>query len=62
MDLEELIDDEESDLQSELDVIQYILDAWGDENALKSAARYQRRNPNLLPNNLQSLSILFEDE
>ncbi|WED22680.1 hypothetical protein L3Q72_04575 [Vibrio sp. JC009] len=53
---------DESDENDELEIIRYILDQWGDERALKKAARYQRRHPGLLPINLQSLSILFEDD
>lgn len=50
-----------SPLSDELRIIEYILDEWGDEQALKSAARYWRKHPDLLPIDLRSLSILFED-
>ncbi|MEZ8411772.1 hypothetical protein AB6C71_03375 [Vibrio splendidus] len=52
----------ESEESVELEIIQYILENWGDERALKRAARYQRRHPRLLPVDLKSISILFEDD
>ena len=48
-------------LSEELEIIEYILDNWGDEDALKKAARYHRRNKILLPNDMMSLTVLFED-
>lgn len=50
-----------SPLTDELEIIQFILQEWNDESALKEASRYLRRNPGLLPRDMQSLSILFED-
>ncbi|EKB1970474.1 hypothetical protein ONG05_002406 [Vibrio parahaemolyticus] len=55
------IQNEQED-SDELEIIQYILDQWGDEKALKRAARYLRRHPRMLPMDLKSLSILFEDD
>lgn len=49
-----------SPLTDELEIIQFILQEWNDESALKEASRYLRRNPGLLPRDMQSLSILFE--
>ncbi|QIB52414.1 hypothetical protein [Pseudomonas sp. OIL-1] len=45
----------------ELAIIDYIFDVWGNDVALKSAARYWRKNPDLLPSDMASLSLLFED-
>jgi hypothetical protein len=50
-----------SPLSDELRIIEYILDEWGDDKALKAAARYWRNWPDLLPRDMRSLSILFED-
>lgn len=50
-----------SPLADELRIIEYIFDEWGDEQALKNAARYSRQHPDLLPRHMRSLSILFED-
>lgn len=50
-----------SALSDELEIIDYILDQWGDSSALRNAARYQRNHKNLLPQDLNLLSILFED-
>ncbi len=44
------------------DIIQFILDEWGDDEALKKAARFLRRYSPLLPRNLNSLEIIFDDE
>ncbi|EAQ97951.1 hypothetical protein [Congregibacter litoralis] len=46
----------------ELSIIEYIFDVWGDEEALKNAARYLRKNPSLLPSDMSILSVLFEDD
>lgn len=48
-------------LQDELKIIEYILEVWGDERALKLAARYLRAHPNLLPASMRELSTLVED-
>ena len=48
-------------LADELEIIEYIIDEWGDENAVKDAARYLRQHPNLLPPKMNDLSLLFED-
>jgi len=48
-------------LHDELEIIQYIFDEWGNEKALKNAARFHRKNNNLLPNDMRSLSMFFED-
>ena len=48
-------------LVDELEIIEYIINEWGDENAIKDAARYLRKHPNLLPPNMNDLSLLFED-
>ena len=50
-----------SPLSDELRIIEYILDEWGDERALKEAARYLRLHPDLLPSDINSLSTLMED-
>lgn len=48
-------------LADELEIIEYIIGEWGDEKAIKDAARYLRQHPNLLPPNMNDLSLLFED-
>ncbi|KAB0490563.1 hypothetical protein [Pseudomonas vancouverensis] len=65
--LEELLGDAEesgfsSRLSKELEVLQFILDEWGDENEITTAARYRRRESPLLPRDLNILEIIFESE
>jgi len=65
--LEELLGDAEesgfsSRLSKELEVLQFILDEWGDEDEVTSAARYRRRESPLLPRDLSILEIIFESE
>ncbi|MGZ4996684.1 MAG: hypothetical protein ACXV8J_02480 [Methylobacter sp.] len=65
--VQELLDErEETDYSSQLgnekEVIEFILDEWGDELALKEAVRYRRRNYPLLPRDLASLRVIFEDK
>lgn len=50
-----------SPLADELRIIEFIFDIWGDEQSLKQAARYMRHHPDMLPREMHSLSILFED-
>ena len=50
-----------SPLADELRIIEYIFDTWGDEQALKQAARYMRQHDDLLPRDMRLLSIIFED-
>lgn len=52
----------DSRFQRELEAIQYILDAWGDDDDIKAASRYRRRNTPLLPRDLKILEIIFESE
>jgi hypothetical protein len=47
--------------QDERRIIEFILDNWEDEDALKDAAVYQRQNRPLLPRDFASLSVLFEE-
>ncbi|MBX5805106.1 hypothetical protein [Pseudomonas sp. LP23] len=65
----ELIDDlpaTSSDYSSEYEIelakIDSILDNWEDDQAIKEAARYQRRNSPLLPRDLNFLQVIFEEE
>lgn len=51
-----------SDLVEEQEIIRSILDDWDDDDLIKESARFIRRNPNLLPSNLDDLQIIFEDE
>ncbi|MGY2257773.1 hypothetical protein [Pseudomonas sp. SDO55104_S430] len=67
--VQELIEDrpqgesEYSDsLDTELGIIESILDNWEDPDALKAASRYQRRNAPLLPHDLDFLQLIFEEE
>ena len=67
--IQELLDDrpanenEYSDtLEDEQSLIDSILDNWEDDDALKAASRYQRRNAPLLPHDLDFLQIIFEEE
>lgn len=65
--LEELLGDAvesgfSSRLSKELEVLQFILDEWGDEDEVTSAARYRRRESPLLPRDLSILEIIFESE
>ncbi|MEP0498162.1 MAG: hypothetical protein ABJD02_20805 [Paraglaciecola sp.] len=50
------------ELQDELEVIRYILNEWQDDKALKQAARHQRRFDSLLPVDMGSLKVIFEDK
>jgi hypothetical protein len=50
-----------SPLSDELKIIEFIFDEWGDERALKEAARYVRQHPNLLPADMNSLTALLEE-
>ncbi|MBV6825703.1 hypothetical protein [Pseudomonas sp. PD9R] len=58
--------DNESDyssmLESELSILDSILENWEDPDALKEASRYQRRNDPLLPHDLDFLQLIFEEE
>jgi len=45
----------------ELKIIDYILADWGDDEALKAAARYQRANHTKLPDDFSALTTAFED-
>ena len=50
-----------SGLEIEKQIIEYILDQWGDDDAIRLAARYQRKHNPLLPRDLASLRILFDE-
>lgn len=64
----ELIDDQLSsseysnNLEIELMKIDSILDRWIEEEAVREAARYQRRNSPLLPRDLNFLQVILEEE
>lgn len=66
--LQEYLEERDADIgfdsrfQRELDAIQYILEAWGDEDDTKAASRYRRRNTPMLPRDLKLLEIIFESE
>ena len=51
-----------SSLESELSILDSILDNWEDPDALKEAVRYQRRNDSLLPHDLDFLQLILEEE
>lgn len=53
---------EQSELKDELEAIHYILNEWRDDKALKKAVRYQRGFDSLLPVDMGSLKVIFEDE
>ena len=48
-------------LLQEIEIIDEIIDNWDDDFALLKAARYHRNHRIVLPNDMQSLSIFFED-
>ncbi|MNO01300.1 hypothetical protein D3C81_2214080 [compost metagenome] len=50
------------DLETESSIISSILEEWSDDDAIKWAARYERRNPALLPRDLDFLQLIFEEE
>lgn len=54
--------DYSSSLESELTILDSILDNWEDPDALKEAVRYQRRNDSLLPHDLDFLQLILEEE
>ncbi|MBF4559219.1 hypothetical protein H7698_24365 [Pseudomonas sp. p50] len=67
--VEELIEDQpesSSDYSSsheiELMKIDSILDNWTDEQSVREAVRYQRRNTPLLPRDLNFLQLILEEE
>ncbi|MNN67199.1 hypothetical protein D3C81_1828200 [compost metagenome] len=67
--VEELIEDQpesSSDYSSnheiELMKIDSILDNWTDEQSVREAVRYQRRNAPLLPRDLNFLQLILEEE
>ena len=69
MHLQEIIDESDgsnsafdSRITKEEEAILFILDEWGDEDDIKLAARYRRRNSPLLPRDLKMLEIIFESE
>ncbi|WP_163002412.1 hypothetical protein [Pseudomonas viridiflava] len=49
-------------LISEKDIIEYLIDSWDDDDAIRSAERYQRKNSPLLPRDLASLRLIFQEE
>lgn len=54
--------DAETLLNDEKMIIESIIDNWGDEDHIKSSARFQRRHAPLLPRNLIDLKVIFEDD
>jgi len=65
--LSELLNEESEDgfrsrLAKEREVIQYIIDEWGDEDDVEAAERYRRYHSPLLPRDLKMLEIIFESE
>lgn len=53
--------DFDPDAIAEMTIIQYVLDSWGDQEALGTARSYLRRYDALLPVDMRSLRIFFED-
>jgi len=65
--LSELLNDDHEDgfrtrMSKEREVIQFILDEWGDEDEVEDAERYRRHHSPLLPRDLKMLEIIFESE
>lgn len=67
--VQELIEDRPSSeteysdsLDTELKIIESVLDNWEDPDSLKAASRSQRRNAPLLPHDLDFLQLIFEEE
>lgn len=54
--------DYSSSLESELSILDSILENWEDPDAMKEAVRYQRRNDSLLPHDLDFLQLILEEE
>jgi len=50
-----------TELKDDIEICNYIIDEWGNDEDLKKALRYQRVNAPLLPADLSLLSILFEE-
>ncbi|MDY1046989.1 hypothetical protein SOM55_09265 [Pseudomonas coleopterorum] len=46
----------------ELEALQFIQDAWGDEDDILAAIKYRKRHGPLLPRDLDILEIIFESE
>ena len=63
---EDLADSDENSfstrLTSEKEIIEYLIDSWNDDDAIKVAARYQRRHSPMLPRDLASLRLIFQEE
>lgn len=53
--------DHNSALKDDIEICNYIIDEWGNDEDLKKALRYQRMHAPLLPADLSLLSILFEE-
>jgi len=51
-----------SRIAKEREALQFIVDEWGDEDEIATAARYRRRESPLLPRDLGILEIIFESE
>ncbi|EIU1413957.1 hypothetical protein [Pseudomonas aeruginosa] len=65
--LAELLDESpdsgfKSRAEKEREVLQFIIDEWGDEDEIIEAARYRRHESPLLPRDLSILEIIFESE
>lgn len=54
--------DYSNDHELELAKIDSIFDSWDDEQAIREASRYQRRNTPLLPRDLNFLQVILEEE
>jgi hypothetical protein len=46
---------------TEIEILRWVIDNWNDDDAIKSANRYLKRNRPLLPKDLASLISLFGD-
>ncbi|MGF6153859.1 hypothetical protein [Pseudomonas fluorescens] len=51
-----------TDLEWEKDILESLIDDMADEELVKDAARYRRRNAPLLPRDMSSLRLIFEEE
>ncbi|MDY0937615.1 hypothetical protein [Pseudomonas viridiflava] len=51
-----------SDLEWERQVLEYLINDCHDDEMVKQAARYRRRNAPLLPRDISSLRLIFEED
>ena len=49
-------------LEAEKEIIEYLIDSWQDDDAIRLAERYQRKNSPLLPRDLASMRLIFMED